>query len=198
MNAGIGARWTLGVAFLAMAVGSIGADQDKNAVRTKLTGLEETPATINTAASGEFKATISEDGAMIKYEETYRDLSSTVTQSHIHFGRPGLSGQIVLFLCTNLTPPVGPPKPQACPTASPATITGTLTESDVIASPVMGGQGIDSGAEGFTEMVKAIRTGSAYVNVHTINHPSGEIRGRLGRPGPMRGAFAKRHDGQGH
>jgi len=182
MKSRIGARWVVGVAFLAMVIGLVAADQDTNTVRTNLTGLEETTATINSPGSGEFTATISEDGTMIKYVETYRDLSSAITQSHIHFGRPGLSGQVVLFLCTNLTPPVGPPKPQACPLSSPATITGTLTEADVIASPVVGGQGIDPGAAGFAEMVKAIRTGSAYVNVHTTNHPSGEIRGRLGRP----------------
>jgi hypothetical protein len=171
------------VAFLTAVVGLVAADSGRNVIRTKLTGLEETPATINTAASGEFEATISDDGTSIKYEETWRDLSSTVTQSHIHYGRPGLSGQVVLFLCTNGTPPPGVPMPPGCPTTSPGTITGVLTEADVIASLVMGGQGIDGGAAGFAEMVKAIRTGSAYVNVHSTNHPGGEIRGRLGHDG---------------
>jgi hypothetical protein len=203
MKSRIGARWVVGVAFLSMVVGLVAADKDKDTIRTRLSGLEETTATINTPASGEFAATISEDGTSIKYVETYRNLSSTVTQSHIHFGRPGLTGQVVLFLCTNLTPPVGPPLPQACPTASPATISGTLTEADVIASPIVGGQGIDAGAAGFAEMVKAIRTGSAYVNVHTINHPSGEIRGRLGFPMPPRfnrgdAGDHHDHDGSGH
>jgi CHRD domain-containing protein len=195
MKARSWARWVVGVMFLATVVGLVAADEDTKTVRTKLTGLAETPATINSPGSGEFTAAIIEGGTMIKYVETYRDLSSAVTQSHIHFGRPGLSGQIVLFLCTNLTPPMGPPKPQACPLSSPATISGTLTEADVIASPVMGGQGIDSGAAGFAEMVKAITTGSAYVNVHTTNHPSGEIRGRLGHPEPIR--RDKDRDGRG-
>ncbi len=198
MKARSGARWVVGVAFLAMVVGLVAGDEDTNAVRTKLTGLEETPATINSPGSGEFTATIIEGGTMIEYVETYRDLSSAVTQSHIHFGRPGLSGQVVLFLCTNLTPPVGPPMPQACPLSSPATITGTLTEADVIASPVVGGQGIDSGAAGFAEMVKAITTGSAYVNVHTTNHPSGEIRGRLGRLEPIPHDGDDDHGGHDH
>jgi hypothetical protein len=200
MKARIGLRWLVAVAFLTTVVGLVAADKDQGTVRTRLTGLEETTATINSPGSGEFTATISEDGTMIKYVETYRDLSSAITQSHIHFGRPGLSGQVVLFLCTNLTPPVGPPMPQACPLSSPATITGTLTEADVIASPVVGGQGIDPGAAGFAEMVKAIRTGSAYVNVHTTNHPSGEIRGRLGRPGPIPhdGDDHHDHDGRSH
>jgi hypothetical protein len=153
-------------------------DNDDRVVRTHLVGYQETPLTINSPASGEFRATISEDGTAIHYEETWRDLSSGVLQSHIHFGRPAITGGIVLFLCTNLTPPVGPPTPQTCPTTNPATITGTLTAADVIAST--NGQGIESGAAGFAEMLKAIREGAAYVNVHTSSHAGGEIRGRLG------------------
>jgi len=106
---------------------------------------------------------------------TYRDLSSPVTQAHIHFGRPAISGGIVLFLCMNLTPPGGVPTPQACPNA-PATITGTLTAADVIPLP---DQGIDPGAAGFAEMIEAIRAVATYANVHTTVHPGGEIRSRL-------------------
>jgi hypothetical protein len=149
---------------------------DPEIVATQLVGYQETPATINSTGTGHFVAKISDDGSSISYELTYANLSSTALQSHIHFGRPGLSGAIVLFLCTNLgNAPPTVPTPQACP-AMPATITGTLTAADVIAVP---GQGIDSGAAGFAETLKAIRAGAAYANVHTTLHPSGEIRGRL-------------------
>jgi hypothetical protein len=150
-------------------------DKDKR-VSTRLVSYEETPSTINSTGSGDFTAKIQDDGASIEYQLTYRDLSSSILQSHIHFGRPALTGGIVLFLCTNLTPPTGVPAPQKCPTTNPATITGTLTAADVIPLP---NQGIDSGPAGFAEMVAAIDAGAAYVNVHTTNHPSGEIRGRL-------------------
>jgi CHRD domain len=152
---------------------------DDRSVRTHLVGYNETPLTINTTASGDFKARISEDGSAIQYELTWHDLSSGVLQSHIHFGRPAITGGIVLFLCTNLAPPANVPTPQACPTTNPATITGTLTAADVIPLPVTGGQAIDSGAAGFAEILKAIRAGATYVNVHTTNHLGGEIRGRL-------------------
>jgi hypothetical protein len=143
---------------------------------TRLVGYQETPLTINSAGSGEFKAKIRDDGTAIDYELTYRDLSSAITQSHIHFGRPALTGGVVLFLCTNLgNAPASVPTPQVCP-AAPATITGSLTAANVVAVP---GQGIDAGAAGFAEMLKAIRAGAAYTNVHTTGHPSGEIRGRL-------------------
>ena len=164
---------------LMMVMTAVAADDE--VIRVHLVGYQETPLTINTAATGEFKIKIHSDGSAIDYEETYRDLSSGVLQSHIHFGRPALTGGIVLFLCTNLTPPVGVPTPQPCPTTNPATITGTLTAANVIASSgANAGQAIDPGAAGFAEMIKAIREGAAYVNVHTTNHPSGEIRSRLG------------------
>ncbi len=178
---------------LMMVVTAVAADDE--VIRVHLVGYQETPLTINTAATGEFKIRIHSDGSAIDYEETYRDLSSGVLQSHIHFGRPAITGGIVLFLCTNLAPPAGVPTPQPCPATNPATITGTLTAADVIASSgANAGQAIDPGAAGFAEMIKAIRAGAAYVNVHTTNHPSGEIRSRLG---PVDNDHRRDHD-HGH
>ena len=149
----------------------------KTTFTTNLVGYQETPLTINSTGSGEFMAKISKDGSSIDYQLTYRDLPTAITQSHIHFGRPALTGGVVLFLCTNLgNAPASVPTPQLCP-PSPATITGTLTAADVVAVP---GQSIDAGTAGFAEMVKAIRAGAAYANAHTTGHPSGEIRGALG------------------
>lgn len=152
------------------------SDAGQNTVTTALSGYQETPLTINSAGSGEFKATIQNNGTEIAYTLTYSGLSSPPTQSHIHFGRPAITGQIVLFLCTNLSPPpAGVPVPPPCPTPA-GTVTGTLTAADVIARPT---QGIEAGAAGFEEMLDAIRAGAAYANVHTTTFPSGEIRGRL-------------------
>jgi len=172
---------------LLMIVAPVAADED-DTIRVHLVGYNETPSTINSPGSAEFKARIRHDGTAIDYEMTYQNLSSTVLQSHIHFGRPALTGGIVLFLCTNLgNAPGAVPAPQACPETNPATISGTLTAANVIALPVTcptpttcSGQAIDSGAEGFAEIINAIRAGAAYVNIHTTNHPGGEIRARLG------------------
>ena len=160
-------------AVLTMSVAPAIADQDT--VTGRLSGFQETPLTISSPGSAEFNATIRADETAIDYVLTYRDLSSPVTQAHIHFGRPAISGGIVLFRCTNLAPPKGVPTPQACPDA-PATITGTLTAADVIPLP---DQGIDPGAVGFAEMIEAIRVGATYANVHTTVHPGGEVRSRL-------------------
>lgn len=152
---------------------------DRSVFTTNLSGYQETPSTINSAASGDFKLRIGKDGTSIQYELSYKDLPSAITQSHIHFGRPALTGGVVLFLCTTLTPPAGVPVPPMCP-PSPATVTGTLTAADVVA---VAGQSIDAGAVGFAQVVQAIRAGAAYANVHTTGHPGGEIRGALGDDG---------------
>jgi hypothetical protein len=175
----------LAAALVTMIAPPVIADKPITAGQTKitaeLTGYQETPLTINSAGSGEFTATIHDNGTAITYQLTYRDLSSPVTQAHIHFGRPAITGMIVLFLCnTSGAPPATVPTPPPCPPA-PATVTGTLTAADVIARPA---QGIDSGAAGFTEMLEAIQAGAAYANVHTMVNPGGEIRSRLESHGP--------------
>ena len=53
-------------------------------------------------------------------------------------------------------------------------MTGTFRAADVIGPAV---QGIAPGE--FDELVKALRAGVAYANVHTDLHPGGEIRGQL-------------------
>ncbi|HSB12429.1 MAG TPA: CHRD domain-containing protein [Blastocatellia bacterium] len=140
-------------------------------LKTLLVGYQEVPA-ISTAANGEFRARISNDESEITYELSYSDLEGAVQQSHIHFGQTGVSGNIVVFLCSNLGN--GPAGTQACP-PPPATITGTLRASDMVNTA--SGQGIAAGE--FEELISAIRAGKAYVNVHSAKFPSGEIRGQI-------------------
>jgi hypothetical protein len=143
-------------------------------LHTGLTGFEETPLTISTPATGEFKAKIQNDGTEVSWELSYRDTLSAVTQAHIHFGAPAISGGIVVFLCTNLgNAPVGA---QPCPPA-PATISGTFTAADVVSVGTAGDQGIAAGE--LAEVLRAIRAGATYVNVHTVGFAGGEIRGQL-------------------
>jgi hypothetical protein len=141
---------------------------------TDLSGYNETASTLNSPASGTFVAIVSKDETQISYTLTFEGLATPVQQAHIHFGRPGLTGGVALFLCSNLgNGPAGTP---ACPQSG--TVTGTLTSADLVGPAA---QGIDPGAAGFAQIIKALRNGAAYANVHSTRFPGGEIRGPLGR-----------------
>ena len=158
-----------------LAVASIPAEaQGPRTISTRLRGFEEVPA-IATRAGGRFSATIDEEGDEIQYTLRYRLLEGSVTQAHIHFGQEGVNGGIIVFLCSNLGN--GPAGTQACPAGSSsaeAVVTGTITAADVLAAAAQG-----VGAGEFFTLERAIRSGIAYVNVHSTLFPGGEIRGQL-------------------
>jgi CHRD domain len=139
----------------------------------RLRGYEETPVPISTGGQGFLLATLNGPETQLDYTLVYFSLGSNVSQAHIHFGPPGISGGIVLFFCTNLAPPAGVPLPPPCPN-NPGinTVNGTLTAANVIA---VAGQGIAAGA--FADVIDAMRALITYANVHTATFPGGEIRG---------------------
>ena len=141
----------------------------------RLRGLEEVPS-ISTAGQGFFFASLNDAETQLDYSVIYFGLESTVTQSHIHIGQTSVTGGIVLFFCTNLTPPAGVPVPPACPNGAVNSVSGMLTAANVI---VQTGQGIASGE--FAEVIRAMRSGFAYANVHSVTYPGGEIRGQISR-----------------
>jgi len=136
-----------------------------------LSGYQEVPA-LSTTGAGEFHATISDDDHAIRYRLTFSRLETDATQAHIHFENATNNGSIVVFLCSNLGN--GPAGTQACPAAG-GTIQGTIRPVDVGA--LAAAQGIDAGE--FQELLRAIRAGATYVNVHSVGHPGGEIRAQL-------------------
>ncbi|MGB7207198.1 MAG: CHRD domain-containing protein [Pyrinomonadaceae bacterium] len=149
--------------------------------RSQLSGYQEVPV-VSTVADGNFKAEISRDDSSIDYELSYEDLEGTVQQAHIHFGQKGVNGAIQVWLCSNLASPPTPAGVQPCP-APPATVTGTIVAANVTGQPAgpPAGQGIQPGE--FAELIRAIRAGKTYANVHTNKFPGGEIRSQIGRNG---------------
>jgi hypothetical protein len=148
-----------------------GAQAD--AIQATLTGYEETPAAVSTDASGEFRAMINRGDESIDYELTYSDLQGAVRQAHIHVGQLSVTGSIVIWFCGTTTNP-GPAGTQTCPQFG--TITGHITASNVIAGSITTQQ---LAAGELAEVIRAIRAGTAYVNVHTDLSPGGEIRGQI-------------------
>lgn len=137
----------------------------KKNIKANLTGFQEVPA-VSSFGSGTFKATIDDDAQTITYELSYGGLNSTAMAAHIHLGQRGANGGVAAFLCG------GGDKP-ACPTPG-GTVEGTIDAADVVGPA---GQGILAGQ--LNELVRAIRAGATYVNVHSTTFPAGEIRGQV-------------------
>lgn len=144
------------------------ADEGASAFTARLSGFGEV-APILSNGTGSFHATV--QGNKLTYTETFSDLTSPVTQSHIHFAQRGVNGGIFLFLCSNLgNGPTGTP---ACP-AGGGTVRRTVSAADIVAVQP---QNVSVGD--FAGAVRILRSGDAYVNVHTTTFPLGEIRGQV-------------------
>ena len=126
-----------------------------------LSGGEEVPAR-PTGANG--SAQIIVEGNQVTYAIEVDDITA-ITFSHIHAvpGAPGVNGPVRLFL---YPPRQGDPAPQV--TVTDKTI---LVEATVDSSLV---NGIT-----YEELLNAMRSGNAYVNVHSVQFPGGEMRGTI-------------------
>jgi hypothetical protein len=147
------------------ANGSNAGTQSKSSVKSDvMTGYQETPG-VSSVAFGSFTAEIDETTQTITFELTYVGLEAPATAAHVHFGNRSTAGGISAFLCG------GGGKPP-CPPAG--TVTGTITAADVI-GPTL--QGIEPGQ--MPELIRAMRAGETYANVHTSKFPAGEIRAQI-------------------
>ncbi len=159
------------VAALAIGLVTVAVAGGGHSIREKLTSYREVPA-LSTPGVGHFRASINRGASEIHYKLSYSGLESDATQSHLHFENRTNAGPVIVFLCTNLGN--GPPGTQACP-ASGGTISGTIKPADV----GNGGAAQGLAAGEFDELVRAIRAGAVYVNVHSVTRPAGEIRAQL-------------------
>ena len=157
----------IAVALLAAFSHAAGAGGKTIVHSDPLTGYQEaTPAGVSSVATGSFVASIDDAAGTIEYVLSYSDLEAPALFAHIHFGNRFTSGGVSAFLCG------GGGKP-ACPTTS-GTVTGTIMAADVVGPAA---QGIAPGE--FDELIRAIRAGVTYANVHSTKFPSGEIRGQI-------------------
>ena len=176
-------RITIVTAILVAAGAGVGlADDGGRRIKESLNGLKEAAAVVSTTGTGTFRATINHDGDEIEYKLTFRDLEGDITQAHIHIGHPQNSGGIVLWLCqtaASAAPPQAGSNPPPCfdPLGGDPrnnTVEGTLTAADVRAQTANG-----IAASEFAEVVRLIRAGRTYANVHTAKFPPGEIRSQI-------------------
>lgn len=127
------------------------------------TGAAEVPAN-DSRAQGVALLRLSADGSALHYRLIVANIEN-VLMAHIHLAPAGANGAVVAWLY-----PSAPP-----PSLIPGRTQGTLAEGTITAASLVGPL---AGAS-LADLVAAIESGGAYVNVHTSQFPGGEIRGQL-------------------
>ncbi len=143
----------------AVAVAPVAAAQQRTHLLAVLDGANQNPP-VSTTGHGFFRATLSSDGTQLTFRLNVGGLVN-VTAAHIHLGNSTTNGPVVAFLFKASSP---------LARANGVLASGTLTAADLV-GPLQG--------QPFSALVNAMESGNAYVNVHTTQHPSGEIRGQI-------------------
>lgn len=117
--------------------------------KATLSGNECVPA-VTTPAKGEATFELSKDGKELSYSIIVTDIEN-VTAAHIHQGKKGENGPPVALIDIKGKK-------------------GKITVNELMGS--MKGKTVK-------DLIEQIDAGNAYVNVHTVKHPDGEIRGQI-------------------
>jgi len=114
----------------------------------------------NSTASGKATFKRSEDGKTMSYR-LYASGITDATAVQIHIGRKGVDGPAVIVI------PFGGEKK--------GKVNGLLSEGKITDMDLLGqlqGKPLD-------ELVRHIKAGNVYVNIHSYGNPNGEIRGQI-------------------
>ena len=138
------------------------ADASGHFTAAPLHGDSEVPAN-DSRGAGTATFRVSDDGAELSYRLIVAN-TRNVTQAHIHIGPAGANGPVVVFLFGLVPGGV---------TQNGVLAEGTITAANLIPRPAIGFDGTMAG------LLSAMRSGNAYVNVHTVARPGGEIRAQI-------------------
>ena len=125
----------------------------------KLTGKNEVPSE-DTKATGVAGFNLVDNGNTIRYNVNVTDIQK-VTDAHIHKGKAGKNGPVVVALFKTDMPS--------------AMTTGTLTKGNITSTSLEG----PLKGKKLTDLISLIKDGNAYVNVHPEANPKGGIRGQI-------------------
>jgi hypothetical protein len=124
-----------------------------------MSGSNEVPP-VNTNTTGYTSFRTATNDTVIKYKVNVTGISDA-TGAHIHIGKTGANGDIIVDLLKDS---------KKNPTKLGMVVRGNITGAD-LTGPMKG--------KTFAELISTMKNGDTYVNVHTQNHPSGEIRGQI-------------------
>lgn len=125
----------------------------------RMSGINEVPS-VDTKATGQTTFRTVNNDTTIKYKVNITGFSDA-TGAHIHMGKAGTNGDIIVDLLKNS---------KKNPTKLGMAIRGNITDSS-LGGPLKG--------KTLADLVSAVKNGDTYINVHTPGHSNGEIRGQI-------------------
>jgi len=128
-----------------------------------------------TGAYGKVKFRLSHDRSAIHYVFKATNTATPIFMAHLHLGPKGQNGPVVFWLYADAN--VNPNFPRS---DGPFTgeIRGMLTAADFVMPKDSEGRVL---IHTFEEAIANLMNGNTYINVHTVAHPGGEIRGQFSR-----------------
>ena len=127
--------------------------------RVQLSGSEEVPL-VDTKASGSAEFTAPHFDSII-YSVNVSNMDN-ITAAHIHSGKTGANGPILVTLYKTESPSSEP-------------INGILTSGNITNADLEG----PMAGKTLIDLTKVMELGETYVNVHSEEYPNGEIRGQI-------------------
>jgi hypothetical protein len=162
------ALWLAGL--VAISLGGLALAGVNRNFSVHATGDLELPVR-DTQAQGQAIFHLGGDGTSVEYKVVVANIEN-VTQSHIHCGPPTENGPIVVWLY-----PSAPPLMLIPGRSDGILAQGTFTNANVM--PAADSAICPGGVETLDDVIAKMRSGGAYVNVHTTQFPPGEIRGNF-------------------
>jgi hypothetical protein len=121
---------------------------------------------VSTSASGSIVFTLSADGKSLSFDLLVTDILNPQA-AHIHMGDATTNGPVIV--------PLFPMGTFAVQPQTPLPFGGRLSSGTITAANFTG----PLAGKTMADLVAAIKAGKAYVNVHTLVYPAGEMRGQI-------------------
>jgi len=152
------------VVALALAASAVAATAAGDELfKARLSGDQEAPpgGPVLTDTTGRFEVHLSKDQQSAEF--TLRvDSGTRVTQAHFHCGPAGVNGPIIIFLAGF--------HPQGWDVDGKWVSDTTITNANIVNTTC---------GTTLAAIFEQARAGNVYVNVHSVDHPSGVARGQL-------------------
>lgn len=124
---------------------------------------------VNTETAAEVQILVDDDLSAFRFRLAVRN-GSDVTQAHLHCGRPGQNGPVVVFLSA---------LNEQGQDVNGVLAQGTRSNEDIEPGAAACEELIGRPVRNIASLTAAAFDGLIYANVHTVANPAGEVRGQL-------------------